>query len=159
MHFLVHTIEKKLPKLLNFEEEVLFVDEAACFNVEAILETLDKLATSSESLQKALIDANDFHDNIFIEEMSPFSLESRQKVEVLKGQMIQLQDSYRKVGEYYVFNICECSMEEFFSSIKTFKDSFTKARSETVKAKKGKALVVQNQQVHAGMFVMVVASK
>lgn len=45
----------------------------------------------------------------------------------------------------------------FFSSIKTFKDSFTKARTETIKAKTGKALVVQKQQVHAGMFLMVVA--
>lgn len=107
LHYLVHTIEKKLPKWLNFEEEILFVDEAVCLNVKAIQETLDELATSSESLQKALSEVNLFHDNIFIEEMSPFSLESLEKVEILKEQMNRLQNSYRKAGEYYVFNICK----------------------------------------------------
>lgn len=159
MHFLVQTIEKKFPKLLDFDEEILHVDEAACLNVGAIEENLGKIATSSESLQKALNDANVFHDNIFIEMMTPFSLENCQKVDVLREQMNRMQDCYRKVGEYYAFDICKCSMKEFFSAIKSFKNSFTKARTQTIKAPKRKALVVQQHQVCAGTFVMFVVLK
>lgn len=157
MHFLVETIEKKFPELLDFDKDMLHVDEAAGLNVEAIQETLGKMVESSELLQEALNEAKVYRDNIFIQMMEPFSLETHQKVDILKEQMNRLQDCYRKVGEYYVVNVGKLSMKDFLSTIRTFKESFIKSRTKTIKAAKGKAISIQQRQVHAGMLVIFVA--
>lgn len=154
LNYLVQTIERKLPELLDFEKEIQHVDDAACLTEDAIQDKLNNIITSSESLQNTLNEANVLHDNLFIEIMSPFSLETRKKVKVLKEQMKRLKDHYKKVGEYYAFNISKCSMKDFFSTIKIFKNSFNKARTKNIRAALEKDRTVQQQQVHAGIFVI-----
>lgn len=147
LHFLVETIQKKFPDLLNFVDDLVHLDEAACLRFEHIKKTIGEIATSSENLQKELkyTNVSKLSEDKFVDEMSPFALQAHDQVEVLTKMMNKLQNNYIKLGKYFAFEVNKYSMEECFSNIKIFKDQFVKAHEEIVGINQAKENIRQTE--------------
>ena len=56
------------------------------------------------------------------------------KFRLFPGKMqVQMEKLFKELGEYFAFDPAKYTMEEFFSDIKTFKDTFVQAHQEIVR--------------------------
>lgn len=166
LHFIVETIQRKFPELLNFVDELVHIDKAASLNLDNMNEAVQTIATLSQNLQKELEygHASKSSEDKFFEVMMPFSLKCRNQVEVLTKMMKDMRSSYTTVGKYFAFEVSQCPMGECFSNIKTFKTQFSKAYKDIDNETEKMACQTQNceiakQQkessvVEAGMFIV-----
>lgn len=149
VNFIVETIQQKFPESLNFVDELVNIDKAAGLNFDHMNETIETIATSSQQLQEELKyeHASKLPEDKFVEVMAPFSLECRNQLKVLIKMMNEMRDSYAEVGRYFAFDTSKCSMEDWFSHIKTFKTQFARAYKEINKESKEKACRTQNSKL------------
>lgn len=137
LHYMVETIENKFPELLNFGEELPHVERAARVSLEIIQKTMNQMTTSLKNLKSDLENSKvpQSPDDKFVEVMGDFATQCNDQVEVLLKMKNKMENYYKEVGEYFAFDPAKYPMEEFFSDIKTFKDLFTQAYRDNLKAR------------------------
>ncbi|GBP24839.1 Protein diaphanous homolog 3 [Eumeta japonica] len=137
LHYLVETIETKFPDVLTFAEEMPHVDRAARVSMENVQKALTKMDNDIKSLETDLTNAKvpQGPDDKFYEVMAPFAKEAREQCDLLKSMYRKMEALYKELAEYYVFDPQKYTLEEFFSDIKTFKDSFATAYQENLIAR------------------------
>lgn len=147
LHYLVETIEGKFPDSLNFHEELQHTKKAACISMENVREIMAEMTASFENLESSLATCKDSHspDDKFVEVMADFAVECKNQMNALMKTISKMENSYKVVGEYFTFDTLKCSMEEFFSDVKMFEESFRQAYEEIKDAREsqkeeGKAL-------------------
>lgn len=63
-------------------------------------------------------------DDRFAEIMESFAKEAREQCDVMQNMLKKMESLYTDLSEYYVFDKQKYTLEEFFTDLKTFKDSF-----------------------------------
>lgn len=53
-----------------------------------------------------------------------FAKEAREQCDVMQNMLKKMESLYTDLSEYYVFDKQKYTLEEFFTDLKTFKDSF-----------------------------------
>ncbi|CAH0712920.1 unnamed protein product, partial [Brenthis ino] len=134
LHYLVDTIESKFPDVLNFAEEMPHIDRAARVSLENLQKSLKKMENDIRALETDLNNARvpQSPDDLFNESMSAFAKDAREQCDLLHSMFRKMEALYGELAEYYVFDPHKYTLEEFFSDIKTFKDSFATAHQENV---------------------------
>ncbi|XP_047513253.1 protein diaphanous isoform X7 [Pieris napi] len=134
LHYLVDTIEQKFPDVLNFAEEMPHIDRAARVSMESLQKSLKKMENDIRALETDLNNARvqQSPDDLFNESMSSFAVEAREQCDLLHSMFRKMETLYKGIAEYYVFDPQKYTLEEFFSDIKTFKDSFAAAYQDNV---------------------------
>ncbi|XP_068622350.1 protein diaphanous isoform X2 [Battus philenor] len=137
LHYLVETIESKFPDVLNFAEEMPHVDRAARVSMENLQKALKKMENDIKALEMDLNNSRvpQSPDDMFHDTMNIFAKEAREQCDLLHSMFRKMEALYGELAEYYVFDPHKYTLEEFFSDIKTFKDSFTAAHQENVVAR------------------------
>ncbi|XP_045538398.1 protein diaphanous isoform X3 [Papilio machaon] len=137
LHYLVETIESKFPDALTFAEEMPHIDRAARVSMENVQKSLKKMENDIKALEMDLNNARvpQSPDDLFNENMASFAVEAREQCDLLHSMFRKMEALYGELAEYYVFDPHKYTLEEFFSDIKTFKDSFASAYQENVVAR------------------------
>lgn len=153
--FLVDTIESQYPELLNFGDDLIHVNKAASLKVKNVEETIQRLKEATECLDKELeyTNVSQLSDDRFADVMSPFSRQCWEQLEILTKMMNDMQNAYKKVSEYFTFDISKYPMEQCFSDIKIFKDLFAQEFTKIIQARDSTHMKDRPQQ-YAGMFIM-----
>ncbi|XP_023337546.1 protein diaphanous isoform X3 [Eurytemora carolleeae] len=140
--FLVETIEKDYPELLNFFDEIMHVDKAARVHCEGVMKALKNMDNSVKNLETDLKNAsrgNTDPDDKFEETMGQFSKEARAQCEILQSMYQKMDSLYLGLSEYFVFDKQKYTLEEFFSDIKVFKDQFKASYENILKERENEA--------------------
>lgn len=137
LHYIAETAEKNFPDALTFYEDLSHVDKASRVSLETIQKTMRQMQSSLKNLESDLNNNKipQCDDDKFSEEMGSFAIECRKQVEVLGTMQTQMETLFKDVADYFAFDPNKYTLEEFFSDIKTFKDSFVHAHQENVKAR------------------------
>ncbi|XP_041971142.1 protein diaphanous isoform X2 [Aricia agestis] len=137
LHYLVNTIETKFPDVLAFADEMPHLDRAARVSMENLQKALKKMDNDIRALETDLNNSRvqQSPDDLFTETMSNFAKEAREQCDLLHSMFKKMELLYGELAEYYVFDPHKYTLEEFFSDIKTFKDSFASAYQENVVAR------------------------
>ncbi|KAK9884199.1 hypothetical protein WA026_005154 [Henosepilachna vigintioctopunctata] len=135
LHFIVETTEKKFPDLLNFYDEMPHIDKASRVSMETIQKTLNQMDSNIKNLQA---DVNNNRvaqsdDDKFLEVMEAFAKAAREQCDVMHNMFKKVENLYQDLAEYYVFDKQKYTLEEFFTDLKTFKDSFVEAKRDNDK--------------------------
>ncbi|XP_045469378.1 protein diaphanous isoform X3 [Harmonia axyridis] len=135
LHFIVETVEKNFPELLNFPDEMPHIDKASRVSMETIQKTLKQMDSNIRNLQT---DVNNNRvpqsdDDKFLEVMEAFAQTAREQCDVMQNMFKKVENLYQDLSEYYVFDNQKYTLEEFFTDLKTFKDNFVEARKENEK--------------------------
>merc|ERR1712013_500741 len=130
LHFLVETVEKNHPELLNFHEELMHLEKSARVSIENVTKSLKQMDNNIKNLETGLKNArNTDPDDRFEEAMGAFCSEARSQCATLMTMGTKMERLYAELSEYYVFDKAKYTLEEFFGDIKTFKDQFKQVRS------------------------------
>lgn len=134
LHFLVDTVERKEPCLLNFYEEISAIDRAKGINPEQLQKLLNDMKASIRELgiNLKVFEPHDSDDR-FGEVMSKFSRLANDGYELLQNMLLRMNNKYQDLAKYYAFDPEKYKMEEIFNEIREFKLKFIRARTEIVK--------------------------
>jgi len=136
LHYLVDTIETKFPDLLSFNEELIHVDRASRVSLDSIQKTLKQMDSSIKNLETDLKNASKLaasEDDKFLEVMGNFAKEAREQCDVLQRMGKKMETVYQELAEYFVFDPQKYTLDEFFTDVKTFKDSFHQCHKDNNK--------------------------
>ncbi|XP_026739587.1 protein diaphanous isoform X3 [Trichoplusia ni] len=151
LHYLVETIENKFPDVLTFAEEMPHIDRAARVSMENLQKALKKMENDIKSLEMDLNNSRvpQCPDDLFNESMSSFAVEAREQCDLLHSMFRKMEALYTELAEYYVFDPQKYTLEEFFSDLKTFKDSFVSAYQEVSAAREALARAARARSARA----------
>lgn len=137
LHYIADVVEKKFPEALTFNEDLSHVDKASRISLDNIQKMMRQMNNSLKNLESDLnnnkIPQSD--DDLFLEVMGQFAVETRAQVEVLGRMLSQMETLFQKISEYYCFDPVKYTVEEFFTDIRTFKDAFMQAHADNMKAR------------------------
>ncbi|KAF5284211.1 hypothetical protein FQR65_LT00211 [Abscondita terminalis] len=135
LHYIVETAEKKFPDLLDFYDELPHIDKASRVSLDVIQKTLKQMDASIKNLETDLnnnkLPQND--DDKFHETMNTFAKEARDQFLVMQNMFKKMENLYSDLADFYVFDKQKYMLEEFFTDLKTFKDSFIAAHKDNEK--------------------------
>ncbi|XP_031331598.1 protein diaphanous isoform X3 [Photinus pyralis] len=132
LHYIVETVERKFPELLNFYDELPHIDKASRVSLDVIQKTLKQMDSSIKNLETDLANNKQPQsgDDKFFETMDSFAKEARDQYLVMQNMSKKMETLYTDLSEYYVFDKQKYVLEEFFTDLKTFKDSFILAHKD-----------------------------
>lgn len=134
LHYIVDTIEKKIPEVLSFDKELLHAEKAARVSFEKVQDNIRQITTSLEELNLALenLKVPQSSDDKFQDVMSGIAIQCNDKAKALFEASTEMENDYKMVGEYFAFDVELYPMEAFFSDIQSFKNMFLQAYEENV---------------------------
>lgn len=137
LHYLVETIESKFPHLLSFEDELRHVDRAARVAVDSIQKALRQMDSSVRNLETDLNNCKvpQSEDDKFVQVMGSFAKEAREQCEILQSMFKKMDALYTDLSEFFSFDKLKYTLEEFFTDVKSFKDSFYQAFKDNQKVR------------------------
>ncbi|XP_066262081.1 protein diaphanous isoform X2 [Euwallacea similis] len=135
LHYIAETVETKWPDLMNFYDEMPHIDRASRVSLETLQKTLKQMDSSIRNLKTDLennkVPQSD--EDKFVEVMEKFSKEAREQCDVMQEMFKKMESLYSDLAEYYAFDKQKYTLEEFFTDLKTFKDSFIQAKEDNRK--------------------------
>uniref|UniRef100_A0A670ZG87 Diaphanous related formin 1 n=2 Tax=Pseudonaja textilis TaxID=8673 RepID=A0A670ZG87_PSETE len=135
LHFLAETCELQYPDILNFPDELIHVEKACQVSAEILRKNLDQMNKQILDLQH---DVNNFPSRTeekdkFVEKMTSFVKEAQEQYEKLRMMHANMENLYRELGQYFLFDTNKISIEEFFTNLRNFKNMFVQAVKENQK--------------------------
>nr|CAI5823971.1 unnamed protein product [Callosobruchus analis] len=132
LHYIAQTIEAKWPELLNFYDEMPHIDRASRVSLDTIQKTLQQMDSNIKNLKTDLTNNRvpQSEEDKFLEVMEKFCEEAREQCDVMQKMFKKMESLYNDLAEYYVFDKQKYTLEEFFTDLKTFKDSFIQAKAD-----------------------------
>ncbi|XP_056641001.1 protein diaphanous isoform X2 [Diorhabda sublineata] len=153
LHYLVQTIENKFPDLINFYDEMPHIDQASRVSLDTIQKTLKQMDSSIRNLKTDVANNRvpQGDDDKFLEVMEKFAEEAREQCDIMQKMLKKVENLYSDLAEYYAFDKQKYTLEEFFTDLKTFKDSFLQAKADNqrereIEEKKEKARLAKLKQ-------------
>jgi len=149
LHFLVETIEKSYPNLMNFSDELMHIDKASRVSIETIQKVLKQMDNSIKNLETDLKNSsrtNQDPDDRFEEAMGTFSHEARAQYSILNAMASKMETLYSDLSEYFVFDKQKYTLEELFGDIKLFKDQFKQAYEAIQKEREAEEKLVRARE-------------
>ncbi|CAG8496889.1 4842_t:CDS:10, partial [Scutellospora calospora] len=135
LHFLVNTIESKIPNLLGFIDDLVECGSACRVSQQEMTNEYRLMGTKLNDLAIEL--QKNFGDDVEIEEndrfpaiMKEFVVKSQKKFEDLQIEYTSMEVAYKDVVEYFGEDSKNTKPDEFFGIFKTFITSFERARAD-----------------------------
>ncbi|XP_013926291.1 PREDICTED: protein diaphanous homolog 1 [Thamnophis sirtalis] len=135
LHFLAETCELQYPDVLNFPDDLNHVEKACQVSAEILRKNLDQMNKQISDLQH---DVNNFPSKTeekdkFVEKMTSFVKEAQVQYEKLRMMHANMENLYKELGQYFLFDPNKISIEEFFTNLRNFKTMFVQAVKENQK--------------------------
>lgn len=126
LHYICETVENKFAELINFYDELSHVDKASRVSVDNVQKTLRQMDSSIKNLETDLANSKvpQSDEDKFAGVMGSFAVEAREQCTLLQGMFKHMDSLYTDLSEYFAFDKTKYTLEEFFTDLKTFKDSF-----------------------------------
>ncbi|KAL1500812.1 hypothetical protein ABEB36_006253 [Hypothenemus hampei] len=130
LHYIAEIVETKWPDLLKFYDEMPHIDQASRVSLETIQKSLRQMDVNIKNLKTDLENNRipQSEDDRFVEVMDSFSKEAREQCDVMLEMLKKMENLFNGLAEYYAFDKQKYPLEEFFTDLKTFKDSFIQAK-------------------------------
>ncbi|XP_074866008.1 protein diaphanous homolog 1 isoform X2 [Carettochelys insculpta] len=135
LHFLAEQCEQKYPDIIKFPDELIHVEKASRVSAENLQKNLDQMRKQISDLQRDVKNfpaANDEKDK-FVEKMTIFVKDAQEQYEKLQLMHAHMENLFREMGQYFLFDPKKVSIEEFFTDLHNFRNMFLQAVKENQK--------------------------
>ncbi|XP_075756134.1 protein diaphanous homolog 1 [Pelodiscus sinensis] len=135
LHFLTELCEQKYPEVMKFPDELIHVEKASRVSAENLQKNLDQMKKQIADLQRDVENfpaATDKKDK-FVEKMSLFVRDAQEQYEKLRMMHSNMENLYKEMGQYFLFDPKKVSVEEFFVDLHNFRNMFLQAVKENQK--------------------------
>ncbi|XP_058132581.1 protein diaphanous homolog 3 [Dasypus novemcinctus] len=135
LHFLVEICEEKYPDILNFVDDLGHLDKASKVSVETLEKSLKQMGRQLQQLEKDLETfppPEDSHDK-FVTKMSSFVINAKQQYENISTLHENMEKLCQSIMGYYAIDAKKVSVEDFFTDLNNFRNTFMQAIKENAK--------------------------
>ncbi|XP_038646164.1 inverted formin-2-like [Scyliorhinus canicula] len=142
LHYAVEEVEKSYPDLLNLPDDLKSVSEAESIKLASIQSEASSL---SQRLKRISEDIESSADDVKLQFRNSI-LQGLTKSEELKDLLKAVECKRNQVAEYFCENQHAFSLDEFFVTMKTFRELFVQARKDNKERKKQTEKVKRREQ-------------
>ncbi|XP_065264887.1 protein diaphanous homolog 1 [Emys orbicularis] len=135
LHFLTELCEQQYPDVMKFPDELIHVEKASRVSAENLQKNLDQMKKQISDLQHDVENfptATDEKDK-FVEKMTIFVKDAREQYEKLQMMYSNMENLFKEMGQYFLFDPKKISVEEFFMDLHNFRNMFLQAAKENQK--------------------------
>ncbi|XP_072854474.2 protein diaphanous homolog 1 [Pogona vitticeps] len=137
LHFLAETCELQYPEVLTFPDELIHVEKACQVSAENLRKSLDLMKKQISDVQR---DVDNFPSTTeekdkFVEKMTSFVKDAQEQYEKLRMMHSNMENLYKELGQYFLFDTNKTSVEEFFTDLHNFRNMFIQAVKDNQKRK------------------------
>ncbi|XP_077166966.1 protein diaphanous homolog 1 [Paroedura picta] len=135
LHFLADICELKYPDVLKFPDELIHVEKAGQVSGENLRKNLDLMKKQISDVRRDVADfpsATEEKDK-FVEKMTSFVKEAEEQYEKLRMMHSNMENLYKELGQYFLFDTNKNLIEEFFTNLHNFRNMFLQALKENQK--------------------------
>nr|KAF6479685.1 diaphanous related formin 1 [Molossus molossus] len=128
LHFLAELCENDYPDVLKFPDELAHVEKASRVSAENLQKNLDQMKKQISDVERDVQNfpaATDEKDN--------FVKDAQEQYNKLRMMHSNMENLYKELGEYFLFDPKKVSVEEFFMDLHNFKNMFVQAVKENQK--------------------------
>ncbi|XP_070400600.1 inverted formin-2-like isoform X2 [Nothobranchius furzeri] len=126
LHHILEVVEESHPDLLNLPDDLLICERAAGVNMESITSEANLLMNRLKASEKKVCSSSEDVK----EQYRSAIQESRQACERLQQMMSSVEDRRRDLANYLCEDSSSFSLDDLFSTIKTFRGLFLRAIKE-----------------------------
>ncbi|XP_065410881.1 protein diaphanous homolog 1 isoform X2 [Chrysemys picta bellii] len=135
LHFLTELCEQQYPDIMKFPDELIHVEKASRVSTENLQKNLDQMKKQISDLQH---DVENFPSDTdkkdkFVEKMTIFVKDAREQYEKLQMMYSNMDNLFKEMGQYFLFDPKKMSVEEFFMDLHNFRNMFLQAAKENQK--------------------------
>ncbi|XP_040852251.1 protein diaphanous homolog 1 isoform X2 [Ochotona curzoniae] len=135
LHFLAELCENQYPDVLKFPDELAHVEKASRVSAENLQKNLDQMKKQIADVERDVQNfpaATDEKDK-FVEKMTSFVKDAQEQYNKLRMMHSNMENLYKELGDYFLFDPKKLSVEEFFMDLHNFKNMFLQAVKENQK--------------------------
>ncbi|XP_030427811.1 protein diaphanous homolog 1 isoform X1 [Gopherus evgoodei] len=135
LHFLAELCEQQYPDVMKFPDELIHVEKASRVSAENLQKNLDQMKKQISDLQRDVENfpaATDERDK-FVEKMTIFVKDAQEQYEKLRMMHSNMENLFKEMGQYFLFDPKKISIEEFFMDLHNFRNMFLQAAKENQK--------------------------
>ncbi|XP_005881139.2 PREDICTED: protein diaphanous homolog 1 [Myotis brandtii] len=135
LHFLAELCENDYPDVLKFPDELAHVEKASRVSAENLQKNLDQMKKQISDVERDVQNfpaATDEKDK-FVEKMTSFVKDAQEQYNKLRMMHSNMENLYKELGDYFLFDPKKVSVEEFFMDLHNFKNMFVQAVKENQK--------------------------
>ncbi|XP_039339178.1 protein diaphanous homolog 1 isoform X2 [Mauremys reevesii] len=135
LHFLAERCEQQYPDIMKFPDELIHVEKASRVSAENLQKNLDQMKKQISDLQHDVENfpaATDEKDK-FVEKMTIFVKDAQEQYEKLRMMHSNMENLFKEMGQYFLFDPKKISVEEFFMDLHNFRNMFLQAAKENQK--------------------------
>ncbi|EPQ16995.1 Protein diaphanous like protein 1 [Myotis brandtii] len=128
LHFLAELCENDYPDVLKFPDELAHVEKASRVSAENLQKNLDQMKKQISDVERDVQNfpaATDEKDN--------FVKDAQEQYNKLRMMHSNMENLYKELGDYFLFDPKKVSVEEFFMDLHNFKNMFVQAVKENQK--------------------------
>uniref|UniRef100_A0A8D0H5G8 Diaphanous related formin 1 n=1 Tax=Sphenodon punctatus TaxID=8508 RepID=A0A8D0H5G8_SPHPU len=134
LHFLAEICEHQYPNVMKFPDELIHVEKASRVSAENLQKNLDQMRKQISDVQR---DIENFppatDEDKFVEKMTSFVKDAQEQSEKLRMMHSNMENLYKDLGQYFLFDPKKMSVEEFFTDLHNFRNMFMQAVKENQK--------------------------
>ncbi|XP_043377265.1 protein diaphanous homolog 1 isoform X2 [Chelonia mydas] len=135
LHFLTELCEQQYPDVMKFSDELIHVEKASRVSAENLQKNLDQMKKQISDLQhdvEKFPTATDEKDK-FVEKMTIFVKDAQEQYEKLRMMHSNMENLFKEMGQYFLFDPKKISIEEFFMDLHNFRNMFLQSAKENQK--------------------------
>ncbi|XP_073212264.1 protein diaphanous homolog 1 isoform X2 [Lepidochelys kempii] len=135
LHFLTELCEQQYPDVMKFPDELIHVEKASRVSAENLQKNLDQMRKQISDLQhdvEKFPTATDEKDK-FVEKMTIFVKDAQEQYEKLRMMHSNMENLFKEMGQYFLFDPKKISIEEFFMDLHNFRNMFLQSAKENQK--------------------------
>ncbi|XP_061442111.1 protein diaphanous homolog 1 [Rhineura floridana] len=135
LHFLAETCELEYPEVLKFPDELIHVEKACQVPAADLRKNLDLMKKQISELRRDVDNCPSTAEekDKFVEKMTSFVKEAQEQYEKLRMMHSNMENLYKELGQYFLFDTNKISMEEFFTDLHNFRNMFVQAVKDNQK--------------------------
>uniref|UniRef100_A0A8C0JDX9 Diaphanous related formin 1 n=1 Tax=Chelonoidis abingdonii TaxID=106734 RepID=A0A8C0JDX9_CHEAB len=126
LHFLAELCEQQYPDVMKFPDELIHVEKASRVSAENLQKNLDQMKKQISDLQR---DVENFP--AATDERDKF--DAQEQYEKLRMMHSNMENLFKEMGQYFLFDPKKISIEEFFMDLHNFRNMFLQAAKENQK--------------------------
>ncbi|KYO39332.1 diaphanous-like protein 2 isoform A [Alligator mississippiensis] len=135
LHFLAEQCEQLYSEVLKFTDDFIHVEKASRVSAENLQKNLDQMRKQISDVQRDVENfpaATDEKDK-FVEKMTNFVKEAQEQYDKLRMMHSNMENLFKELGQYFLFDPKKISIEEFFLDLHNFRNMFLQAMKENQK--------------------------
>uniref|UniRef100_A0A8C6YM43 Uncharacterized protein n=1 Tax=Nothoprocta perdicaria TaxID=30464 RepID=A0A8C6YM43_NOTPE len=138
LHFVAEQCEQSYPNLLTFPDELIHVEKASRVSAENLQKNLDMMRKQISDVERDIENfpvTTDEKDK-FVEKMTIsfcFVKDAKEQYDKLRMMHSNMENLFKELGQYFLFDPKKTSMEDFFMDLSNFKNAFLQAVKDNQK--------------------------